>query len=196
MFSESTTQTHSRWAHRPRASRSLAAVAAVAVVALIAAACGSSTPSAKSSTTNTQAPAGTPATTAPASQVVAHTVANTKVGGTILVNASGLTLYKFSADSAGMSACTGACAMAWPLQVTYNGSPLYTFEGDSAAGDTNGQNLTEDGGLWTVVMAAASVTSPVAKTPVTTPPSNTPANTTPTTKAPTTTKPSGGGYGY
>jgi predicted lipoprotein with Yx(FWY)xxD motif len=190
-------------------------VAAVAVVALIAAACGSSTPSATSSTTTTQAPAGTPATSGPASQVVAHTVANTKVGGTILVNASGLTLYKFSADSAGMSACSGACAMAWPpvtvasglrptggsgatgtfgtitrsdgtLQVTYNGSPLYTFAGDSAAGDTNGQNLTEDGGLWTVVMATASVTSPPAKTPA----------TTPTTKAPTTTKPSGGGYGY
>ena len=129
-----------------------------------------------------------------ASQVVAHTVANTKVGGTILVNAAGMTLYKFSADSAGMSACSGACAMAWPpvtvasgmtpkggsgatgtfgtitrsdgtLQVTYNGDPLYTFSGDSAAGDTNGQNLTSDGGTWTVVMATASVTSPAAKTP-------------------------------
>lgn len=220
MVSESTTPRQSRWAHRPRATRPLAAVAAVAVVALIAAACGSSTPNAKSTTTTTtQPPAGTTATTSPASsasQVVAHTVANTKVGGTILVNAAGLTLYKFSADSAGMSACTGACAMAWPpvtvasgmtpkgasgatgafgtitrsdgtLQVTYNGDPLYTFSGDSAAGDTNGQNLTSDGGTWTVVMATASVTSPAAKTPATTPP---------TTKAPTTTKPSGGGYGY
>jgi predicted lipoprotein with Yx(FWY)xxD motif len=179
-------------------------VAAVAVVGLIAAACGSSTPSAsKSSPSDTQAPAGTTATTGASSQVVADATANTKVGGTILVNASGMTLYKFSADSAGKSACTGACATAWPpvtvatgitpkggsgatgtfgtitrsggtLQVTYDSDPLYTFSGDSAAGDTNGQNLTSDGGTWTVVTAKM----------------------TPTTKAPTTTKPSGGGYGY
>ena len=89
-----------------------------------------------------------------------------------------MTLYKFSADSAGKSACNGTCATAWPpvtvatgstpkggsgaggtfgtitrsdgtRQVTYNGDPLYTFSGDSAAGDTNGQNLTSDGGTWT-----------------------------------------------
>jgi predicted lipoprotein with Yx(FWY)xxD motif len=188
----------------------------VVVVALIAAACGSSTPSATtSSPADTQAPAGTTATTGASTQVVADAMANSKIGDTILVNASGLTLYKFSADSAGKSACSGACAMAWPpvtvttgstpkggsgatgtfgtitrsdgtLQVTYNGTPLYTFSGDSAAGDTNGQNLTSDGGTWTVVTTSAATTPAATAAP----------QTTPTTNAPATTKPSSGGYGY
>ncbi|MGZ3588521.1 MAG: COG4315 family predicted lipoprotein [Candidatus Limnocylindrales bacterium] len=33
-------------------------------------------------------------------------------------------------------------------QVTYNGRPLYFFAGDQAAGDTNGEGLTLDGGVW------------------------------------------------
>ena len=37
------------------------------------------------------------------------------------------------------------------LQVTYNGWPLYLFEEDTAAGDTNGQGLEEFGGLWFLV---------------------------------------------
>jgi predicted lipoprotein with Yx(FWY)xxD motif len=188
--------------------RPLAAVAGVALVGLIAAACGSSTPNAtaKSTTTTAAAPAG--ATGGAATAVVeASAVSNAKIGSSILVNSAGMTLYKFSADSAGMSACTGSCASAWPpltvasgatpkggsgatgafgtitrsdgtRQVTYNGDPLYTFSGDSTAGETNGQNITSDGGTWTVVTVGAA-TMPA------------------TTKATTTTKPtSGGGYGY
>ena len=37
------------------------------------------------------------------------------------------------------------------LQVTYNGWPLYLFEEDTAAGDTNGQGLEEFGALWFLV---------------------------------------------
>ena len=36
-------------------------------------------------------------------------------------------------------------------QVTYNGRPLYLFEEDTAAGDTNGQGIDEFGGLWFLV---------------------------------------------
>ena len=36
-------------------------------------------------------------------------------------------------------------------QVTYNGWPLYHFEEDTAAGDTNGQGIDEFGGLWFLV---------------------------------------------
>jgi predicted lipoprotein with Yx(FWY)xxD motif len=195
---------------RPR----LAAVAGVALLAFIAAACGSSTPNATAKSSTTTAAAAGATGGASTGVVVASTVSNAKIGSSILVNSAGMTLYKFSADSAGMSACTGSCATAWPplnvasgtapkggsgatgtfgtmtrsdgtRQVTYDGDPLYTFSGDSSAGETNGQNITSDGGTWTVVTVGA------ASTPATTSP--TPA----TTRAPTTTKPtSGGGYGY
>ena len=39
-------------------------------------------------------------------------------------------------------------------QVTYNGWPLYLFEEDTAAGDTNGQGIDEFGGLWFLVSPA------------------------------------------
>jgi predicted lipoprotein with Yx(FWY)xxD motif len=59
------------------------------------------------------------------------------------------------------------------LQVTYKGMPLYSYTGDSKAGDANGQGV---GGIWFVT--TASSTAPV------------PAATTPTTAK------SSGGYGY
>jgi predicted lipoprotein with Yx(FWY)xxD motif len=40
------------------------------------------------------------------------------------------------------------------LQVTYNGWPLYLFEEDAVAGDTNGQGIDEFGGLWFLVSPA------------------------------------------
>jgi predicted lipoprotein with Yx(FWY)xxD motif len=95
--------------------------------------------------------------------------------GSVLVGANGMTLYAFTADSAGTSTCTGNCASNWPAltsataptvgtgldassfktisgtnQVTVNGQPLYYFAGDKAAGDTNGQGVA---GKWYVVGA-------------------------------------------
>jgi predicted lipoprotein with Yx(FWY)xxD motif len=213
MITEPTTATQARPAPRRRAARPVTALAVLAVVGLIAAACGSSTPNASgtsSSSTTAASPAGTTGTTGAAGRVVATTASNAKIGGSVLVDSSGMTLYKFSADSAGTSVCTSTCATVWPpltvpsgttpkggsgaggtfatitrsdgsLQVTYNGDPLYTFSGDSAAGDANGQNIKSDGGTWTAVTVSAS-TAPKTTAPA-------------TTKAPSTTKPSGG-YGY
>jgi predicted lipoprotein with Yx(FWY)xxD motif len=46
-------------------------------------------------------------------------------------------------------------------QLTVAGHPVYTFVGDSAPGQTNGQGITLNGGLWTVASAAgAPVTNP------------------------------------
>ncbi len=86
--------------------------------------------------------------------------------GYYLTDGAGMTLYTFSNDSAGKSACTGGCAQAWPplaadtaaatplnvpgsfsvitrddgsKQVAYNGKPLYTFKADQKPGDTAGQ---------------------------------------------------------
>jgi predicted lipoprotein with Yx(FWY)xxD motif len=96
--------------------------------------------------------------------------------GTILVTSEGLTLYDFQKDEGGMSACYGACAGAWPplltegnpqaqgaadrsmlgttkrkdgtVQVTYNGWPLYTYAGDRAPGEANGNDIDQFGAEW------------------------------------------------
>jgi len=108
--------------------------------------------------------------------------------GTILVDGKGRTVYEFANDKNGGSTCTGGCAANWPFvpaptslptslpgvtgrlgtttrsdgarQVTIAGHPVYTFAGDSAPGQTNGQGVVLDGGLWTVASpAGAPITS-------------------------------------
>jgi predicted lipoprotein with Yx(FWY)xxD motif len=102
-------------------------------------------------------------------------VRNTTLGD-YLVAANGMTLYRFSRDAAGVSNCVGQCATLWPpyipdknpplagtgvtgeigtitrsdgtKQVTYNGMPLYFWQGDAKTGDTNGNNY---GGVWFLV---------------------------------------------
>ena len=98
----------------------------------------------------------------------------TTIGGAkVLTNAKGFTLYWFAIDTATKSNCSGACAAYWPpvigaqtsgsgisgkfgtirrsdgsLQTTYNGHPLYTYLADSAPGQTRGNNINLNGGLW------------------------------------------------
>jgi predicted lipoprotein with Yx(FWY)xxD motif len=94
-------------------------------------------------------------------------------GTTVLTNAAGRTVYWFAPDTSTKSACYGSCASYWPpvagpltagpgvhgtlgtiqrtdgsTQETYNGHPLYTYAGDSAPGQANGNNLNLNGGLW------------------------------------------------
>ncbi len=90
---------------------------------------------------------------------------------TVLTNAQGMTLYYFTPDTKTTAACSGGCAGNWPpllatgsitltstapgklttatnangTQVQYNGHFLYTYAGDSAPGQTNGQGV---GGKW------------------------------------------------
>jgi predicted lipoprotein with Yx(FWY)xxD motif len=99
--------------------------------------------------------------------------------GSILVGANGRTLCVFDKDQPNRSACSGACASAWPVdqtsgtpkagsgvkasllgaikrsdgttQVTYNHHPLYYYSGDTAAGQQNGQGINAFGALWYVV---------------------------------------------
>ncbi|HTR18945.1 MAG TPA: hypothetical protein VMH91_03165 [Candidatus Paceibacterota bacterium] len=87
--------------------------------------------------------------------------------GTYLIAYNGMTLYTYSGDSAGVSNCTGSCAVNWPpytvpagmhlnlqagvtgaastitradgtTQVTYKGMPLYFFVGDTTSGAVTG----------------------------------------------------------
>ena len=107
--------------------------------------------------------------------------------GNILVDSRARTLYLFQKDSNGKSSCFGACASQWPPlrvtgmpalgsgltasrvgtirrsdgkpQVIYNGHPLYRFEGDQSAGQTNGQGINAFGANWFGVTPAGSAAS-------------------------------------
>ena len=102
-------------------------------------------------------------------------------GATALTNAKGLTLYWFAPDTMTTSNCNGTCAQLWPpvtgrpaagpgvtgrlgtikrsdgqLQATYTGHPLYTYVGDSAPGQANGNGLNVSGGVWHEVTASGA----------------------------------------
>ena len=157
---------------------SLAALG-VAVAMVLAACGGSSTSSSSGSGTGYGAPtSGSPGGSGPAS------VVGTKTGslGTFLVDGKGRALYLWEADHGATSACSGACAQAWPpltitgtpkasgavkgsllgttkradgsREVTYAGHPLYLFAGDSRAGQTTGEGSTAFGAPWWVVTPA------------------------------------------
>lgn len=110
--------------------------------------------------------------------------AESEIFGAYLVDAEGMTLYSFDRDTLGVSNCNERCAEIWPpllvdsvddvtaaegimgalgtiersdgtLQVTYNGSPLYHWANDAAAGDINGHRVGNV--WWAVVPATASV---------------------------------------
>jgi predicted lipoprotein with Yx(FWY)xxD motif len=109
--------------------------------------------------------------------------------GTILVNSKGRSLYNLSVEKKGHFICTGTCTKTWhPLrskhksptgtvshlsflkrpdgtkQVAYKGHPLYTFSGDSKAGDTNGQGF-KDVGTWSVIKVKTSSSTTTNTTP-------------------------------
>jgi predicted lipoprotein with Yx(FWY)xxD motif len=110
--------------------------------------------------------------------------------GEIVVDAEGRTVYVFDRDTAGSgaSSCADTCLDSWPAvtvegedapevegvsgevgtierddgtrQVTLGGLPLYTYAGDSDAGDVTGQGV--QGVWWVVSPDGAKVTETAA----------------------------------
>ena len=104
--------------------------------------------------------------------------------GTFLVGQDGLTTYYFEADATpGVSVCEGDCLVAWPpvtvppgntvaagegvtgviglitgtdgsTQVTYDGRPLYYWQGDTEAGQTTGHAVND---IWWVADVSGSL---------------------------------------
>ena len=151
------------------------ALAAPAVVAAVAVAgCGGG------GYTNGSAAAANPTPATGARPAVVGT-RHTRLG-TVLVDAHGRTLYLFEHDKGTTSSCYDGCTAAWPPLttsakpkataavkagklgsskrtdgtsiVTYGGHPLYTYTGDAAPGDANGQGLDQFGAEWYVVAPA------------------------------------------
>ena len=157
-------------------------------VALIAA-CSSS---ASSTSAASSAPAATGTGSAAAAGSAAGLVITTKTSsaGDFLVTGSGRTVYLWMKDGKDSSACSGACAGAWPpvtstgavtasgsvnmadvttftrsdgsKQVAYDGHPLYYFVGDSGPGKVTGQGSDGFGAKWWLVdPAGAAITAAV-----------------------------------
>lgn len=125
--------------------------------------------------TPTAAPTTAPTSSTPAAAIQTATATVKGQSLTILTDAQGKTLYYFTPDAPDKTACTGGCAQTWPPllftgsgtptsatslpgtlsvlntangnQVEYGGYMLYTYSGDTAPGQTNGEGLF---GKWFV----------------------------------------------
>lgn len=126
----------------------------------------------------------TSGTSTAASASTVRSASNPTLGGTVLVDGRGLTLYSLSAEAPGRFICTGSCLTLWhPLlvkggtsptgtvgslstvkrpdgsqQVTYRGMPLYTFAQDTRPGQATGQGF-HDVGTWGAVTVTAAAHS-------------------------------------
>jgi predicted lipoprotein with Yx(FWY)xxD motif len=154
----------------------LIAVALLAVLGFVAAGCGggsSASSAPKSGVAGAQHAMGS----------VAVKTRRLSGLGVVLVNPKGRTLYVFMKDAHRHVTCTGSCASFWPplkwkrsgkpkaggraktrllgldknpaggKVVTYNKWPLYTYSGDSGAGQSHGEGQNLNGGKWYVISA-------------------------------------------
>jgi len=149
----------------------LTAILALLAVSAVLAACGSGSSSSGSSSVSGAQPA------------VVTSAKKAKVG-TVIVDAQGRTLYRFTAEAQGVPVCTGACLGTWrpalagtasglpkhvatikrpdggKLQLTYDGHPLYRYAGDRSKADANGEGV---GGQWFVLKAGGGASSAASK---------------------------------
>jgi predicted lipoprotein with Yx(FWY)xxD motif len=131
--------------------------AGLAAVALVAAACAS--------------PRSSSSASSPASVSTLKTA--TIAGMQVLTNSAGYVVYWFSLDTPTTSKCNAGCDTTWlPVpgpasvdalvtgrlgtitrsdgtkQATYDGHPLYSYVGDTAAYQAKGNALRGSGGVW------------------------------------------------
>jgi predicted lipoprotein with Yx(FWY)xxD motif len=152
-----------------------------AAASLLLAACGSSSTSSNTTSAAASTQSAAQASSSSSSAAVVKSASNSL--GTILVNSQGMTLYHLSGEVNGKFICTSsACLNVWhpliapssgtptgvaslgtvkrpegTMQVTYKGTPLYTFTGDQQPGETKGQGI-KDVGTWSAVTTGSSST--------------------------------------
>ena len=177
-------------------------VGAPLAAALLAGACSSGTSSTAGTKANVSPVAAAPHSAAshgaaphsaaPGSSAASSTVIGTASasGSKFLISGTGHAIYLWAKDGKNSSACTGACASAWPpvpatgkvtavggavssdlgtitrsdgtKQVTYDGHPLYYFAGDSGPGQASGQGSDSFGAKWWLVSpSGADVTGSI-----------------------------------
>ena len=152
----------------------------IVLLGLAATACGSSA-------TSTSPPPSGGGSSSSGSGSVAVKTGKVAGLGTVLVDATGRTLYVFAPDKDKKVTCTGSCSSVWPPLkvasgqkptlsggvkaslvssdpdpsggnvVTYNGWPLYLYVADPSSGTAHGQALNSSGGLWYVITPSGQV---------------------------------------
>ncbi len=168
--------------------RKIWGVAGLAAVALTLSACGSSG-SSTATAANTPGAGGGNSSASASSGGGGSTVSQTSINGTqVLTDSQGKTLYWFVPDTPTASKCSGSCATFWPpvkgpvtagsgvtgtlgtitrsdgtKQATYDGHPLYTYAGDSAAGQAKGNGLNASGGVWWEMEVSGATPAAAAK---------------------------------
>jgi predicted lipoprotein with Yx(FWY)xxD motif len=148
---------------------------AAAAVAMVLAGCGSSSSGGSGG-----------ATISPASGSGTGGLGSTSTSlGKVLVASNGHTVYELIGNTAASNKCSGGCQAIWPpvmsggTQVVVHGHPAFMYSGDSSAGQTGGQHLTDQWGTW---LALSSTGQPIVAAAGSSTPSSSPS--------------SGGGYGY
>jgi len=145
------------------------APAGFAAAALVLAACGSSSSGSTSSASSSAPSAAASAASGTTLKMITFN------GKKVLTNAQGMAVYWFAPDTSTKSNCNSSCLKFWPIvpgpataasgvsgtlgvittngvkQATYDGHPLYTYVGDTAAGQVKGNALNASGGLWWVM---------------------------------------------
>ena len=153
----------------------ITALLALLAMAAVLAACGSGSSYGGGSSTSGSSSSASGSASGAQSRVVAS-AKKAKVGS-VIVDAQGRTLYRFTAEAQGVPVCTGDCVGTWPpalassasglpkhvatvkrpdggkLQLTYDGHPLYRYAGDQSTADANGEGV---GGQWFVLKAGAA----------------------------------------
>jgi predicted lipoprotein with Yx(FWY)xxD motif len=184
---------NSMWTRMSPVARLATGVGGTAAVALLAAACASGGGSSSSAPAATGAASGSAAGGGSGATVITTA---TSSGVTVLTDGSGRAVYLWVKDTGDASACSGACAGAWPpvtttgavtaaggasasdlgtitrsdgtKQVTYDGHPLYYYAGDSGSGTASGQGSDSFGAKWWLVSPSGSdVTASVSSFTVT-----------------------------
>jgi predicted lipoprotein with Yx(FWY)xxD motif len=164
---------------RPLALGVTAAATAALLAGCGSSSSSSSTAASKPSSTASASTPATTTTAAAAKPGVAIETAHNKLGTILVAGPEKKTVYLFEADKGSKSTCSGDCADDWPpvttdgaptasggalsgdlgtttrsdgtKQVTYKGQPLYFFEDDKAAGQTNGEGSKAFGAGWYVM---------------------------------------------
>jgi predicted lipoprotein with Yx(FWY)xxD motif len=157
----------------------------LAAAAVVVTACGSNSP-----TDPASSGLGLSATSHNNAGTSTLTIKTDKTSKGTVLTVNGRTVYWFAKDTKTQSNCNGSCASYWPpvlgkvvaaagtslphgfgtikradgkTQATYDGHPLYTYVGDTSAGQIKGNGVTLSGGLWWAMTPSGTILTSSSK---------------------------------